>query len=118
MRRPSHTSFATTSAAGTTSTTSITSTTSTIRADSATSTTRRRCRRQSCHYATSLRLRLECHIQNLFEQLHNLSQFLYTSDAIWPVSGECEVLTYLGGVQSSQRPKHTVHVLRFGVTFA
>jgi hypothetical protein len=34
------------------------------------------------YYATFLRLRRECHIQNLFEQSFDLDQSLPTSDAI------------------------------------
>jgi hypothetical protein len=42
---------------------------------------RRRHRRWGiCYYATSLRLRWECHIQNPLEQFSNLAQFLSTSD--------------------------------------
>jgi hypothetical protein len=42
----------------------------------------RRRRHLIWYYATSLRLRGECHIQNLLEQLSNLAQFVSTSDAI------------------------------------
>jgi hypothetical protein len=44
------------------------------------------------YYATFLRLRRECHIQNLLEQSFNLDQFLSKSDAIRPVSEQFEVL--------------------------
>jgi hypothetical protein len=37
------------------------------------------------------------HIQNLLEKNRNLGQFLFTADAIWPVSDQFKVLTYLGG---------------------
>jgi hypothetical protein len=47
---------------------------------------RRRCRRrlrprQTCYVVTSLRLRWECHIQNVVERLCNLAQLLSNSDA-------------------------------------
>jgi uncharacterized protein with NAD-binding domain and iron-sulfur cluster len=48
-------------------------------------------------YATFLRLRRECHTQNLLETTRNLDQFLSKSDAIWSVSDQFEVFTYLGG---------------------
>jgi hypothetical protein len=50
---------------------------------------RRRCRcrrrsrrRQTCYYAISIRLRRDCHIQNLHEQLFDLAQFLSKSGSI------------------------------------
>jgi hypothetical protein len=49
------------------------------------------------YYATFLGLRQECHSQNLLETWWNLDQFLSTSDAIWLVSDQFEVLTYWGG---------------------
>jgi hypothetical protein len=49
-----------------------------------------------CYYATFPRLRRECRIQSLLEQCRNLHQFLSTSDAIWLVSDQFNVLTYLG----------------------
>jgi hypothetical protein len=49
------------------------------------------------YYSTFLRLRRECHIQNLLEQNRNLDQFLSKSNAIWHVSDQFKVLTYLGG---------------------
>jgi hypothetical protein len=49
------------------------------------------------YYATFLRLRRECHIQNLLETSCNMDQFLSTSDAILRVSDQFKVLTYLGG---------------------
>jgi hypothetical protein len=54
-------------------------------------------RRRIWYYATSLRLRWECHIQNLLEQLWDLAQFLSKSNAIWLVSNQFEVLINLGG---------------------
>jgi hypothetical protein len=54
-------------------------------------------RRQMCYYTTFSRLQRECRIENLPAKTPNLAQFLSNSDAIWPVSVEFKVLTYLGG---------------------
>jgi hypothetical protein len=47
------------------------------------------------YYATFLRLRRECNIQNLLEQRCNLDHVFSKSDAIWRVSDQFKVLKYL-----------------------
>jgi hypothetical protein len=71
-----------------------------------------------CYYATFLRLRWECHIQNLFEHTRKLDQFLSTPDAIFTCFGPVQSFKLLGWGSMSLGRSHKlfkkvgVHVRR------